>query len=111
MSAVTTEVPEFDVRLWFSTGSCCSGPHYLLGNPHTFPGRMTAWCPNRQVTFYVSKSEIEDCSTEASYWIAGFLAGSEPDAPRDQQGDYLPDDDPEYQRWQAAIPQFLETGI
>ncbi|BCM89426.1 hypothetical protein IAD21_01272 [Abditibacteriota bacterium] len=80
-------------------GNCCSGKHYLLYNPHTFPGRMGAWCLLKRVHFCVSKSEIEDCSSEARYWIRGFLTGCEPNAPKDEEGDYLPEDDPSSQRW------------
>jgi hypothetical protein len=72
---------------------------------------MKAYCPNKNVTFNVSKSEIADCSLEAKYWIMGFLAGNEPDAPRDEQGDYLPENTSQYQRWRAAIQQFPVTGI
>jgi hypothetical protein len=92
-------------------GACCPGKHYLLCNAHTFPGRMRAWCPNKQIVFSVSKSAMEDCSPEARYWVQGFLAGCEPDAPLDQKGNYLPEDDPKYERWRAAIKQFPETGI
>lgn len=103
--------PIFDENLWFTMGDCCSGRHYLLYNPHTFPGRMGAWCPLKKVRFCVSKSEIEDCSLEARYWIKGFLAGNEPDAPTNDEGDYLPDDAPAFERWREAIKQFPETGI
>lgn len=103
--------PEFDPSLWFTMGDCCPGKHYLLYNPHTFPGRMGAWCPVKRVQFCVSKSSIEDCSVEASYWIRGFLAGCEPDAPTDEQGDYLPEDNPAYERWREDIKQFPETGL
>jgi hypothetical protein len=107
---MTSKAPEFDEALWFTTKGHCNGKHYLLYNAHTFTGRMRAWCPHQQVGFYVSKSEIDTCSLEASYWIKGFLAGNEPDAPRSEDGDYLPDDHPALARWRAAILQFPETG-
>ncbi len=102
---------EFDPELWFTMGACCDGRHYLLYNPHTFPGRMGAWCPLKQVSFCVSKSEIHECSQAARYWIKGFLSGNEPDAPMNKKRDYLPDDHPRTQAWRAAIRQFPETGI
>lgn len=105
------KTPEFDEKLWFTMSDCCGQKHYLLFNPHTFPGRMGAWCPEKQLTFNVSKSAIETCSLEAEYWIKGFVAGNEPPPPRDENRDYLPEDDPRYRRWQAAIKQFPETGI
>lgn len=104
--------PDYDPELWFTMGPCCEGRHYLLYNPHTFPGRMGAWCPQKQTSFCVSKSEIHDCSDAARYWIQGFLRGNEPDAPTDaEDDDYLPEDHPRYQAWRAAILQFPDTGI
>ena len=103
--------PDFDEQLWFTMGACCSGKHYLLYNPHTFPGRMGAWCPLKKVRFCVSKSAVEECSLEAYYWIKGFLAGNEPDAPRNDEGDYLPEDHPRYQHWRENIKQFPEAGF
>lgn len=105
------QIPKYDENLWFIMGDCCTGKHYLLYNPHTFPGRMGAWCPFKQVTFCVSKSEIEEMSPEANYWIRGFLAGNEPDAPMGKNNDdYLPEDHPKYQHWRAEIERFPETG-
>jgi hypothetical protein len=102
--------PELDQDLWFHTGHC-EGRHYLLGNPHTFRGRLSAWCPTKQRSFCVSKSEITECSREASYFLKGFLSGQEIDAPVDEEGDLLPPDDPEYQAWINAIQIFQETGM
>ena len=102
--------PEYDENLWFTMGDCCAGKHYLLYNSHTFPGRMGAWCPLKEVTFCVSKSEMTELSSQAVYWVKGFLAGNEPDAPTDKNGDYLPEDHPRYQHWRAEIEQFPETG-
>jgi hypothetical protein len=108
---VIYEIPQYDEKLWITVSNCCSSKHYLLSNPHTFPGRISVWCPRQQLAFRVSKSEIETCSLEAEYWIKGFLVGNEPDAPTDEQGDYLPDDDPRMIRWRAALRQFPETGL
>jgi len=108
---MTEPAPEFDPHLWFTYGDCCPGRHYLLHAAHTVPGRMRAWCPTERVVFSLSKPAIDDCSPEARYWIMGFLAGNEPDAPRDDDGDYLPADDPRYRRWQAAIREFGRTGV
>jgi hypothetical protein len=105
------QIPTHDENLWFTMGDCCPGKHFLLHNAHTFLGRIAAWCPQKQVRFFVSRISIEDCSTEAAYWLKGFLSGCEPDAPRDETGDYLPDDDPRMETWRAAIQQFPETGI
>jgi hypothetical protein len=103
--------PRFDDTLWCIIEDCCPGKHYLLYNPHTFPGRMGVWCPSKQIGFCVSKSEIQECSLEACYWIKGFLVGNEPDPPTDEEGDCLPEDNPRHKKWRAAIRQFPETGI
>jgi hypothetical protein len=56
----------------------CSGWHFLVGNPHTFTGRMAAWCQDQQAEIAVSLSEMTYVSLGASFWIRGFLSGSEP---------------------------------
>ncbi len=99
----------YDQRLWFLHKGC-TGKHYLIGNPHTFRGRMWAWCPVHRRTVFVSKSEIESCSPEAEYWIQGFLAGNEPPPPLDEHGDPA-FDSPEYARWEAEIRLFHHTGF
>jgi hypothetical protein len=103
------ETPDkLDRSLWFLHAGC-TGRHYLLGNPHTFPGRMFAWCPKKRRSFFVSKSEIETTSKSAGYWIAGFLYGSEPEPPTGEDG--TPDfDSPEYKRWQRDIERFRKFG-
>jgi len=100
--------PKYDPALWFHhTG--CSGNHYLLGNPHTFAGRMYAWCPLKQRTFFVSKSAIGDSSPEAKYLVMGFLHGAEPAPPTDLQGD-TDFDSAEYRAWIAKVSAFQESG-
>lgn len=102
--------PECDENLWFTMGSHCKGKHYLLRNAHTFVGRIDAWCPKKKVIFRIFKSEIDECSVEAKYWVQGFLAGNEPEAPRDEHGNLLEWDDPRHQEWLAAVKSFAETG-
>lgn len=88
--------PALDPVLWFTTGHC-EGRHYLLGNPHTFPGRLSAWCPSMRRGFSVSKSEIAECSNETTYFVKGFLSGQEAGAPSDEAGDLLPPDDASFE--------------
>ena len=76
---------EYDSALWVEL-SHCDGKHYILGNPHTFPGRIMMWCPNKEVSFFMSKNEIQKCSKEAEYWIKGFLSGNEPAPPSCDDG-------------------------
>lgn len=98
--------PDIDEDLWFT--GVCEGRDYLISqNGHTFPGRMSARCPVRKVSFNVSLSEMEDMSREARYFVQGFLAGAEPDLPYDDEGDLDPDD---LQAWRAATARFNRTG-
>jgi hypothetical protein len=104
-----TDEPPLDPELWFHTDHC-EGRHYLVGNPHTFPGRLAAWCPSKRIGFCVSKSEIAECSRETSYYLKGFLAGQEPAPPVSDEGDPLPPDDPEDRAWARAAELFQRTG-
>lgn len=102
--------PTHDPALWFRHEHC-DGMHYVIGNPHTFPGRLSAWCTTKNQRFRVSKSEIAECSRETTYYLKGFLAGQEPGPPVSADGDVLPPDDPEQHAWIDAADLFLETGI
>ncbi|HEU5379847.1 MAG TPA: hypothetical protein VFV38_30865 [Ktedonobacteraceae bacterium] len=105
------ESSHYDEQLWFIQEGC-DEKHYLQGNPHTFPGRMAAWCPKQQQGFCVSKSEIQECSVAARYWIQGFLSGNEPAYPTDDEGYPLEsEDDPQIKKWRAAIQLFAKTGV
>ena len=93
-----------DERLWFDAS--CGGRDFLVGNAHTFTGRMTAWCPRKGVTYNVSRSELETMAEETRYFVAGFLAGNEP---------RYPDDDgtgeADLTAWAAATARFRRTGL
>lgn len=71
---------EINTRLKIRIGSC-PVEHYLVGNPHTFRGRIATWCPLDSVEVNVSKYEILASTDAAALWIEGFLAGSEPPPP------------------------------
>jgi len=106
-----SEVPkDLDRNLWVILPGCCDRKHYLGYNPHTFHGRMKAWCPKLGRWTNISKREIERCSEQAKYWIIGYLSGNEPDAPRSAEGDYLPDDSDAMKLWRVSINLFAETG-
>ena len=107
-----TETPkvEFNEKLWFLMGEHCEGKHFLLGNAHTFTGRMLAWCPTKERSFFVSKSEIEECSLETEYWVKGFLVGTEPEPPKDENQDLVAPNSEVYQSWLKATELFAETG-
>ncbi|MEU8819017.1 hypothetical protein [Actinoplanes sp. NPDC048796] len=97
--------PDVDPDLWFDTERC--GRHYLLdGNPHTFPGRMDAYCPEQGIRTRVSKAEIRDCSEQTRYFVRGFLSGSEPPPPKSAAST-----DPAYLSWSNAASRFRETGL
>ena len=105
-----TDIPEIDENLWFLTKTHCEGKHFLLGNPHTFCGRFLAWCPNKEISFSVSKVEIEKLSTQSEYWIKGFLSGNEPQPPTDENND-VDFESVEYKNWLKQIEEFKKTGI
>ncbi|MCB9521402.1 MAG: hypothetical protein H6699_11080 [Myxococcales bacterium] len=98
-----------DEELWFLVDHCGEARHYLLGNPYTFTGRMSAWCPTKQCTFCVSKQEISACSPAARAWIAGFLAGCAPPPPTDARGD-VDVESAAYRRWCEETARFADTG-
>lgn len=100
--------PDFDPALWFMHLGC-TGKHYLLGNPHTVPGRLWAWCPHERCTHFLSRADIGRMSAASKHWVAGYLSGAEPDPPAGEDG---PPDfgSPEYRRWQAQVRRFHKTG-
>jgi hypothetical protein len=100
--------PEFDANLWFEHLGC-RGRHYLLGNPHTVPGRMQAWCPREGVSVFVSRNDIGRASRAARYWIEGYLHGNEPAPPAGRDG---PPDfgSATYRRWQRDTASFRASG-
>ena len=98
-----SELPaEVNQELEFRSGDC-EGRHFLIGNCHTFPGRMNYWCDRRQRTLCVSRSEMTWLSETAAAWVDGFLAGSEPRPPES-------DDAHEEEQWQRAREHFRSTG-
>lgn len=106
--------PEIDRELWIEAEGF-EGRSYLVGNSHTFPGRMLLWNEQQDVVASVSKSEITSASDASRRWIDGFLVGNEPGL-----ADYLGidpataadlrDDDPAVRDWLRARVQFDETG-
>jgi hypothetical protein len=70
-------VPEIDERLWVELTDS-EGRWYLVGNPHTFPGRFDVWSREIGSSMTISKSEITNASDAARWWIEGYLSGNEP---------------------------------
>jgi len=99
----------YDKNLWFEHEGCV-GKHFLFGNPHTFPGRMWAWCPKKETSFCVSKSEIGEMSVQTSYWIKGFLIGNQPAPPTDEN-DNEDLEGKSYKDWLKQIDKFVKTGL
>ena len=99
-----------DEKLWFYLkGDDCTEKHYIIGNPHTFHGRIMGYCPKQKKSFYFSITEIERMSVETQYWIKGFLSGNEPEAPIDEDGDTIFEGE-EYDFWAESIKVFHKTG-
>lgn len=86
----TTHVePVVDEHLWFTHKHCqydSESKHFVIGNCHTFPGRMHAWCPVGKRLFCVSRQEMSEYSYELEWWMRGFLHGNEPE-PTDREKD------------------------
>jgi hypothetical protein len=83
------------------------GRNFLIGNPHTFPGRMEAYSEAERRAFAVSLNEMTNVSPAARAWISGFLSGSEPAPPYfagDERAKAVEDD------WRAAALQFGTNG-
>lgn len=102
-----------DEDLWFTCALDPTERDYLVGNAHTFLGRISAYCRRKQGSpyYYVSASDVLDnCSDESRRWVQGFLAGQEPTPPKDEQGDYLPFDHPEAERWREKARTWAATG-
>jgi hypothetical protein len=101
-----------DPHLWF-VGSCGKRDYLVETNPHTFPGRMSAFCPHcppEQASYNVSLKDLGECSAEAQIWSRGFVAGNEPHVPLDRRGSELEDDTPEHAAWEQARAAYLKSG-
>jgi len=95
-----------DERLWFEAP--CGRRDFIVGNGNTFVGRMAAWCPHDEVGYNVSRGEMGAMSDESRYFVAGFLAGSQPGYPADAEGGT---EDADLLAWRAATARFRRTGL
>jgi len=103
---------DIDPALWIRCRQTAEQDFLVERKPHTFAGRMAAYCPHDPTfsDYNVSAAEVDDCSDEARWWIRGFVVGGEPDAPLDGEGYEVAEGDPPYQRWEAARAEYLESG-
>ncbi len=69
--------PDIDLELWI-VAEGFEARCFLLGNSHTFPGRMLLWNEQQDVVASVSKYAITQASEASRRWIEGFLVGNEP---------------------------------
>jgi hypothetical protein len=110
------ELPDaIDRRLWF-VGERCGRRDYVYGNPHTFPGRIAAYCPHsdpRYRGYNISVDEMGERSPETALWIAGYLHGNEPSIEQYLGVDRveLAPDHPAWIRWQRELDRFHRTGL
>lgn len=107
---MTEGVPEeVDERLWVKLsgrdGTAFPGRAgeiaYLTYNPHTHRGHVAAWFPALGRFLSLNKNDIAEFSPEAELWMAGFLAGNEPEVEQmfgAGMGE-ANDDDPRWERW------------
>lgn len=71
---------------------------------------MYSYCPTRHETTRVSKAEMTAFSEATAYFVRGFLAGSQPPPPVDEEG-LLVQDQISVDAWRAAVKEYRETGI
>jgi hypothetical protein len=109
-AAVKSE-PDFDGALWF-TEDGCDGRHFISdwANPHTFPGRIRAWCPTKRVHYNCSKAQMRESSPETKRWVEGYLAGNEPRPPEDEEG-FPESTSPAGLAWVEKARAFRSTGL
>jgi len=101
---------DIDENLWFYlSDDDCMEKHFIIGNPHTFHGRIMGYCPEKKTSFYFSIKEIKSMSIQTEYWIKGFLSGNEPEAPLDEDGDTIYSGE-KYDFWSKSIQLFHEYG-
>lgn len=98
----------YDKNLWFEHLGC-EGKHYLIGNPHTYVGRMWAWCPKEKRSIFITKADMGKMSNQTKYWVEGFLFGNQPKPPTDIDGmvDFQSE---EYKNWEKDVELFRKTG-
>jgi hypothetical protein len=103
-------LPDYvDPELWFEIDDC-PGRHYLIDDSPGILGRMYFYCPTLRVTTRVSKSEMIASSRATAYFVRGFLAGSQPPPPVDEDG-LLVSDQAVVEAWQAAVKRYRDTGM
>jgi hypothetical protein len=61
-------------------------------------------------TTRVSKGEMTAFSQATAYFVRGFLAGSQPRPPVDEDG-LLVQDQAVVEAWRAAVKEYRETGV
>lgn len=98
-------------RYWFWSYPCEDYDYLFDASWTTFPGRMAAYCPHRQIAFRQSRYELPpDLPEPTRAWVGGYLAGSLP-RPPDRAWNEDGDEQPEVmRRWEAAAMQFRKTG-
>ncbi|MCG7878323.1 MAG: hypothetical protein AB2669_03395 [Candidatus Thiodiazotropha endolucinida] len=104
---------EYDKKLWVEIkpgplvkDPCLGKKHYLVGNPHTRPGRVMVYCPITKKCHVNSFRNFVKLSDEAQYWMQGFLSGNEPHPPLGSDGMYDFTD----KEWVKRIESFHKTG-
>jgi hypothetical protein len=100
---------DVDAELWFEMDGC-DGRHYLVDDNPNIPGRMYAYCPTKGTVTRVSKSDIIACSDATTYFVRGFLAGTQPAPPVDDEG-MLSQDPSAVDAWRAAARAYRESGV
>lgn len=100
-----------DPDMSFLSRLCGQRDFLFRGNPHTHPGRMSAYCPHRSYGWYnVSAPDLLEATDKAAVWADGFIVGAEPGPPLDDDWQEYEEGTPEYRSWLDGRAQYLETG-
>lgn len=100
-----------DESLWFEPEDGHGRDFLFVGNPHTYPGRMAAYCPHRAYPWFnVSLKELGNASEACKAFAQGFICGSEPAPPADDDGFELDEATAEYERWDRMRRQYRVSG-
>jgi len=102
---------DIDANLSFFSVRCGDDDFVFDSSWHTFPGRMTAYCPHDDQDYRISLYELPEHLSDATrYWVAGFIAGSLPGPPPSAWDDEGVERGEVMERWKILAAQFRRIG-
>jgi len=105
---------KFDKDLWYEE-QCQHDEvwhkHYIVGNAHTFPGRVHVYCTAQKEYTVESLCGMDRISPKAKIWMQGFLHGNQPSWPADEEGDQLDWEHPETVDFVQRLKRYYKHGV